>query len=176
MMNPTQARLKTFTPEQLIRLAGWSAYASGSVSVMGILFIIGMLAFPDPFGKLNDICVLIQYALALPLTVALHWLLKDRAPALSRAAMWVGISGMVAIAILQYLLVADIISFTDQVGMVVFAMFVVLGVWFAITGHLGRATGRLTHSLRMSFLAWTYLGYPFWAFWIGRQLLKERRL
>jgi hypothetical protein len=47
----------------------------------------------------------------------------------------------------------------------------VVGLWLVITGYLGRSTGRLPHSLRMSLLAVPYFGYPIWALWLGRRLL-----
>ncbi len=122
-------------------------------------------------GWLNDVFVLIQYALALPIAVVLHRLLRRHNPSLSLAAMVVGIGGMLAIVVLQFLLVVDALTFAQQVVPVTIAILVV-GLWLVITGYLARSTGRLPHSLRMSLVAVPYFGYPIWAFWLGRHLLQ----
>jgi hypothetical protein len=44
-----------------------------------------------------------------------------------------------------------------------------------LTGYLGSSSGTLPHGLRMGLLAVTYVGYPIWAFWLGRRLLQQIR-
>lgn len=171
--------MRTKYLDPLVYLAGWCAIASGIVSVTGIVFLAVMyigfftdnLAF-QRFGTLNDICIIIQYLLALPITLVLHQRLKAQAPILSRAAMWIGIAGMIAVAVLQWLLVSGVLTFEEQVGLVIVALLIV-GVWLLITGYLGRSTGKLPSSLLLSVLALFYLGYPVWAFWVGRNLLSR---
>ena len=47
-------------PRQLVRVAGWCAYASGIVSIFGILFLVAFFTtFIGPLGTLNDIAVVI---------------------------------------------------------------------------------------------------------------------
>jgi hypothetical protein len=174
MTHVTQIQLQASGPARLNQIAGWAAYASGAVSAVGVVFLIAMFAVGGPFGHLNDICVLIQYLLALPIPVALHQILRFRAPVLSRLTMVIGIVGMLAVIFLQYLLVAGVLSFAEQGGPVTFAMLVVVGAWLVITGYLGRSTGKLPHSLLMSIIAVPYFGYPAWAFWLGRHLLSGR--
>jgi len=169
-----QAQLQAPAPARLIRLAGWLAYVSGAVSTIGVVFFVGMLAVKGPFGRLNDLCVMIQYLLALPIPLALHRLLQARAPFLSKLAMLIGILGMMAVVVLQFLLVVDVLSFSEQVGPVTFAMIVMVGAWLVITGYLGRSTGKLPRSMLMSIVAVPYFGYPVWAFWLGRHLLSGR--
>ena len=58
-------------PRQLFRVAGWCVYASGIVSIFGILFLVAFFTtFIGPLGTLNDIAVVIQYGLMLPIAVA----------------------------------------------------------------------------------------------------------
>ena len=48
----------------------------------------------------------------------------------------------------------------------------VLAAWFVIVGYLGRSSGVLPGGVRMGLLAATYVGYPIWALWLGRRLLR----
>ena len=69
-------------------------------------------------------------------------------------------------------LVLGLLPFERQAGWVSLALFVGVGAWLVITGLVARATGRMPNSLLMSGLAVPYLGYPVWAFWLGRLLLR----
>jgi hypothetical protein len=164
----------------LICFAGWCAYLSGVISFIGIVFLgLMFIGFStnnwrlQRFGTLNDICIIIQYLLALPITLALHQRLKAYGLALSRVTMLIGIAGMIAIVILHLLLVRGVMTFEEQVGFVVIAL-IVIGIWLVITGYLGRSTKRMPYSLLMSVLAATYIGYPIWAIWLGRLLLSNK--
>jgi hypothetical protein len=172
--------MKDKHPGQLTRVAGWCAIVSGVVSVIAIVFLVIMYVgfFVDDiqlqrFGPLNDVCLIIQYLLALPIALALHQLFRTHAPVLSRVAMLIGIVGMIAVVVLQLLLVVGVMTFDEQVGPVMVAL-LVAGAWFVITGHLGRSTRKLPRGLVMGILAAFFLGYPIWAFWLGRQLLGGR--
>ena len=162
-----------------VRLGGRAAYASGAIGTIGLAFFVAMyVSFAldssavGAFGWLNDVLVMVQYLVAVPIAVALHALHGARNPALSRFAMVVGISGMFATAALQFLLVIGALTFAQQVVPVSVALLVV-GAWLVITGYLGRSTGTLPHGVRMSLLAVLYVGYPIWAFWLGRRLLAQ---
>ena len=78
--------------------------------------------------------------------------------------------GVLAIAVLQILLIAGVLSFDQQVGPVSVAFFGLFGGWLLITGYLGRGLQALPRSMLMSFVGWTYVGYPIWAFWLGGRL------
>jgi hypothetical protein len=163
----------------VLRPGGWTAYASGVVSAISWVFLIAMFASfavgaTSPglvFGRINDVLVVVWGLLALPLAVALHALLRVRAPILSGLAMMIGISAIVAIMVLQSLLVVGALTFEEQIGPVSIA-FLVLAVWFVMTGYLGSSSGALPHGVRMGLLAATSVGYPIWAFWLGRHLLR----
>lgn len=164
----------------LVYFAGWCSIASGIVSFIGIVFLIAMfIGFStnntglQRYGTLNDICIIIQYLLALPITLSLYQFQKAYALFLSRAAMLIGIAGMIAVAVLQWLLVSGVLTFEEQVGPVTVALLVV-GVWLVITGYVGRLAGNMPHSLLVSVLAAFYVGYPIWAIWLGRLLLSSK--
>jgi hypothetical protein len=152
------------------RLGGWPALASGIVAAVGLVLWFARFAFPGGIvGWLNDVLVMVQYALALPIAVALHTLFRRHRPTLSLLAAVVGIAGMLAVVALQFLLVVRALTFAQQVVPVSTAILVV-GVWLVATGYLGRSTGLLPRGLLMSLPAVPYFGYPIWALWLGRTL------
>jgi hypothetical protein len=123
------------------------------------------------FGLLNDICVAIQYLLTIPVALALYRILLPYNPALIRLATIVGIAMMLVVIGLQLALIFGVVTFEQQVVWVSLAMIVGVGSWLVITGLVARSTGRLPNSVLMSSVAVPYLGYPVWAFWLGRRLL-----
>jgi hypothetical protein len=159
-------------------MGGRAAYATAVVAPIGLAFLVAMyvsfaLGAKSPglaFGWINDMLAVVTGLLMLPVAVAVHVLLRDRAPRASRLALILGIGANVAIAILQSLLVAGVLTFDQEIGPVLIA-FLALVVWFVTTGLMGSSTGVLPHGIRMSVLAATYIGYPFWAAWLGRHLL-----
>ena len=151
-------------------MAGWCAYASGIVSIFGIVFLVAFFTtFIGPLGTLNDISVIIHYTLTLPIALVLRQILRPYGPVLSQVAMLLGIVGMVAVIVLQILLVTGVLSFTQQVGMVIIAFMVILA-WFVLNGFLGRSSDKLPKSMLLHVLAGLYFGYPFWAFSLSRWL------
>jgi hypothetical protein len=165
-----------------LRIGAWTAYASGAVAAIGVPLLIGMYAVvfrsgPNHprvarLGGANDAMVLAQYALALPLAVVLHQRNRSTDPRFSGAATAVGMSAMTAIVVLQALLLADVLEFEDQIAYVAIA-FWLLVFWFITVGRLGRANGLLTgRTTLMSLVGASYIGFPIWAFWLGRQLSR----
>ncbi len=153
-----------------IHVAVWCAYTSGTVSIFGILFLVAFYTTPiGLLGTLNDIAVFIQYGFMLPIALALHQLIRHHRPILSLVALLLGIAGMLAVIALQILLVTGVLPFAQQIGMVIVGFLVVLA-WFVITGYLGRSTGRMPKSMFLNVLAGLYIGYPVWAFLLGRRL------
>ena len=159
---------------QRFRVISLSAYASGVVSIVGIVFLLLSWIVGGPFGRLNDNAVIIQYLLALPMPLALQQFMQDRAPALSKITMLIGIVAICAVVVLQLLLVVGALSFEQEVGLVLIAL-LVFGVWIVITGYfLGRSIGKLPRSLLISVLAALYFGYPIWAIWLARLLVSRK--
>jgi hypothetical protein len=163
----------------ILRLGGRVAYATAFIAPIGLAFLVAMyVAFALGamsqglvFGWVNDTLAIVTGLLMLPIVVAVHILLRKGAPRASRLALIVGIGANVAIVILQSLLVAGVLTFEQEIGPVLIA-FLALVVWFVTTGLMGRSTGVFPHGLRMSVLAATYVGYPFWAVWLGRHLVR----
>jgi hypothetical protein len=166
----------------VLRLGGWAAYANGVVSAIGLVFLIAMYASFAVgatssglvFGWINDVSAVVAAVLILPLVIAVHVLLRPHTPILSGLAMLIGIGANVAIMVLQSLLVIEALTFEEEIGPVLIA-FLFLVVWLVMTGYLGSRSGALPHGLRMGLLAVTYVGYPIWAFWLGRRLLELAR-
>lgn len=160
----------------LLRVAGWSAYASGVVAISGLLPILTIFAFGVNIPKLNDSAVIVQYVLALPITLALHPLARPRAPFLSTVALLSGIIGICAVAVIQMVwLFVAILNWRTYIILIGTAM-LLIGSWAVITGSaLSRSTGPLRRSLLMGVLAATYVAYPIWAIWLGRLLLTGKR-
>jgi len=160
--------------------AGRITIVSGVLAAIGVAFLVAMFvsfgvgatSAGMVFGRINDVLVMLAYLLAGPSALALHKLLRLRAPLLSLIAAVIGIGAIIAIVVLQALLIAGALTFEQQVGPVSIAL-VVLGGWFVLTGHMGRSSGVLPNGVRMGILAATYVGYPAWAFWLSRRLAEQ---
>jgi hypothetical protein len=161
---------RTKPSDSLFRIAGWCAYASGVTFIIAWIPLVTILAFRVKIPYLNDSAAIVQYFLALPITIALHRLVQAHAPVLSRVAMLSGIIGIFAVAVIQIVLLAGLLpSYTTYIILITTA-FLMIGAWLVITGYLVRSTGKLPNSVLMSWLGAIYIGYPVWAFWLGRHL------
>jgi len=164
----------------VLRWGGLTAYASGAIAAVGIVFLVAMFASfavgaKSPgmaFGRINDVLVMVSYALAAPIVVALHLLLRPTAPRLSALAAVIGMGGLAAIVFLQLLLVVGALTFDEQIGLASL-VYLFLAAWFITTGYLGSSSGILPRGVLMGFLAATYVGYPIWAIWLARHLLRR---
>jgi hypothetical protein len=165
--------------DPLIRAAGSFAIVSGAISAVGVALLVAMFAlFATPnqalaqsVGKLNDICVALQYLLTIPIALALHKILQQYNPNLIMLATIVGIASMLIVIALQLALIFGWMTFERQVGWVSLFMLGGVGAWLIITGLVARAAPGLPNSVLMSAIAVPYVGYPVWAFWLGRRLL-----
>lgn len=171
---------QTTETDSLIRAAGGFAIVSGIISAIGVVFLIMMFILFGTsnrtlgltFGLLNDICVAAQYALTIPIALALYRILEPYNPVLIRVATVVGITMMLVVVGLQLALIFGVMTFERQVVWVSLAMIVGVGAWLVITGLVAQSTGKLPNSLLISGIAVPYVGYPVWAFWLGRLLLS----
>lgn len=170
---------QTLPSDSLLRVAGRFALISGVISAVGVALLIAMFAlFATPFktlgltiGKLNDICVALQYLLTIPVALALYRILLPYNPTLIRIVTVIGIAAMLVVIVLQLALIFGVLTFEQQVPWVSLAMLGGVGLWLLITGRVAQSTGKLPNSMMMSAIAVPYLGYPAWAFWLGRRLL-----
>jgi hypothetical protein len=161
-------------PKGSLRLASWLAYISGVVSIFGIVFLVLFFAGAGgQFGTLNDIAVIIQYVLMLPIVAIFRRYLTPDNERLSQAAFLIGLIGMLTVIALQSLLVANLIPFPPYI-IIVSIGFLVAMVWFIINGMVGRAAGKLPGGLVLDILAGLYVGYPIWAFRVGSRLMSTR--
>jgi hypothetical protein len=166
--------------DPMVRAAGGIAILCGIVSSIGVTLLAGMyvlfwtsdLSLGLTLGMLNDITVALQYLLSIPIALALCRILLPYHPALMRIATLVGIAMLLVVVGLQLLLIFGVMSFDVQVIWVSLAMIVGVGSWLVITGLVARSTGKLPRSMLMSAIAVPYVGYPLWAFWLGRHLLR----
>jgi hypothetical protein len=115
--------------------------------------------------------VAIQYLLTIPIALALYRILLPHNPTLIRVATIGGVAAMLIVIVLQLALIFEVLTFQQQVVWASLAMIVGVGSWLVITGLVARSTERLPNSVVMSAVAVPYLGYPVWAFWLGRRLL-----
>jgi hypothetical protein len=173
------ANPQSVTPDTFIHTAGRFAIASGIIASIGVVFLIAMFVFfatplkslGATFGMVNDICIAIQYLLAIPIALALRQILLPYNPTLIRVATVEGIVMMLVVVGLQLALVFGLLPFEKQVVWVTLAMLVGIGAWLVITGLVARSSGRFPNSLLMSSLAVPYVGFPLWAFWLAQHLL-----
>lgn len=165
----TQA-VATNVPEGLIKLAGWCAYLSGVVAVIGIVFLGLMFAGAERFGPMNDVTIIIQYILVLPIVITVWMILRPLDNPLNTPMLVLGLAAMLAVIVLQVLLVTGVLPFERQVFMVT-AAFVVGIVWYVATGRMARPLGLLPQSVPLQVLSGLYLGYPVWAFKVGALFL-----
>lgn len=146
---------------------------------MGVVFFLAMYTFFATknqalalrVGMLNDICVALQYLLAIPIALALYRILGIYNPTLIRFITVTGILALLATVGLQLLLIFGVLTFEQQFLWVALAIILGIGSWLLVTGLVARSTGRLPNSLLMSILAVPYFGFPVWTFWLGRRLL-----
>ena len=161
----------------LCRVAGWAALASSVVAAIGVVFILllyaGMLTGATallPFGPANDVCVIVQYLLALPVALALDRILRRHAPTASRLATCAAIVGIVGVTVFQSLLLAGALSFERQILPASLSV-LLMGLWIVVAGGVGQRSGELPASRASIVAAALYFGYPVWAWRVGRLLL-----
>jgi hypothetical protein len=157
-------------------IAKRTALASAIVAAVGVvclvLLYIGLLA---PFrrllifGPLNDICVLVQYALALPTVLALHRVMRTDAPISSLCAVITAMVGIVGVVLFQALLLLGLMSFRAQVAWAS-ASVLLVGGWIVMTWAIGRRRGVVPASAILTFAAAVYFGYPLWIYSVGHRL------
>jgi hypothetical protein len=171
--------LRRVTPRRW-KITAWSAYASGTAAAIGVPLLAAMYAVIfrygprhpaiEWFGIPNDVCVLVQYALAIPIAVALHRHNRATAPLVSLTVTTLGMGAMISIVVLQALLIAGVVPFEEEVVYVGIAM-LILVIWFLVVGRLGRSSGLLSgRTTLMGLLGASYFGFAIWAFWLARQL------
>ena len=201
-----------------IQYAGWAAFFSGTVAILGLVSLILFFSLestpnsvqsPHFWGPIRDIAPIIQMVSLFVVAFVIYRMLRSSTPGLSMMSGAIGVIGMLGVALLQFLLIFKVISFEQEVGLVLIATAAV-GILLIIVIFLGRRQGSLPSrlawlgiSVGVAFVlepvmlsaaggavAWrvfmsnylllavsavvflvSYVGFPVWAFWLGRVFL-----
>ena len=163
----------------LFGLAGWAAYGSAGVSALGVVCIVllyvGLITSTKAlliFGPINDLCVAIQYLLALPVLVAVQRLTQPQSPRLTVFASTLGALGIAGIIVFQALFLAGLMSFATQLPFAS-ASVLTIGAWILFAGAMGRRGNVIASGVTVDILAALYFGYPVWAYRMGQQLVAR---
>jgi hypothetical protein len=151
-----------------------AAYASGILATVGLVFLILFFAGVPVFGPLNDIAVIIQYLLLLPIMFRIHSMLATRSQKLRAAALMVGLAGAIAVIVLQSMLVLGLVTFRRQITLVIPA-FLICMLWFVLVERLGGSKGYVPAGTFFSIMAGLVVGYPFWAFKLAKNLEAQSK-
>lgn len=160
-----------------LRFAAWAAFTAAAIAAVGALFLVAMFASLGTgarsagltFGRINDLLILVSYPLATPAVLGVHRLLRPHAPIRMTVATTISIVSIGAIALLQALLVVEVLTFEQQVIPVTIAI-VGFAVGQAMAAAVGRSTGLMPGGVRWALPTAVYFGFPLWAVWVGRQL------
>lgn len=163
-----------------LRVAGVTSLASSAVAAIAVVLLtlmflafgLGAASAGQAFGLINDVLILVAYALALPGVLATAALLRSRRAGLVMIAALVAVAAIVGIVVLQWQLVTGGLSFEQQIGPVSVA-FLALGAWFVLSAYLG--TGLLPYGVGTALAAALYIGYPLLALRLGRSLSGRSR-
>jgi len=152
--------------EQLVRLC---TLISAVAAVVGLIFLAIFYSGAGIFGPLNDIAVIIQYIFMLPIAFYIYRRIEPQGRFMSISVTLIGVLGMLAVIVLQTLLVVGVISFGQQIGMVMIAFLVVM-LWFVLVESLGRDDEIIPKGRLLAVLAGMVIGYPVWAKRLRRNL------
>lgn len=162
----------------LARSAGWLAYISAAIVTadlaVSILFVTQGWVGPGPHSHsilVESLDVLAALS-ALALALYLYRLWHSNVTSLFRVFLLVGIVGGLYMAVLHALFVLEVLWFSDSFGAFLLGL-LVYAIWTVGIGYYLQTRGHVPHSLLMSVLGATAIGYPVWAYWLGRVLMNS---
>ena len=169
--------------DRLARIAGPALVASSVAGAVGLVFLAAMFAAfaagaqatGMTLGFVNDVTGVVTPILAAPAIVVVGRILGTRSPRLAPVLTVIALVAMGAIVVLQSLLVAKVLTFERQILPVSLAM-LVWGGWFVAVGYLGRRDGALPVGPGLGLASALYVGYPVWAWRLGRWLVVATRV
>jgi hypothetical protein len=179
-MERTTLTARAQSPTSLgMRVAGMASLASAAIAGVAVIllllmfgaFALGATSVGQAFGAVNDALTLVAYVLAAPGILATGAMLRHRRPVLVPLLVLMAIGALAVVVVLQWQLVAGILTFDQQIGPVSIA-FVVLGAWFVLSAYLG--AGLLPYGVGIGVAAALYIGYPVLAYRLGRCLTGWR--
>ena len=134
-----------------VTYVGWSAILSGAIDLIGFVFLLLFFALEAPlwiqsgepdtpplFGTINDASSIFVALFMIPVAVALNKINRSQHPTLSLISLIIGMTGMLATAIIQALYVTRLIQ-TTQEGVLVGIASAFTGLWMILVNVLGRA-------------------------------------
>lgn len=152
--------------------AATAAVAIGFLAAMFAAFAAGARELGMTLGWINDALVLVSYALAAPIAIAVARLLRDAGRITGTMLLALGLAAVAGITALQWFLVVGVLTFEEEIGPVSIA-FAAFGAWTVATGWLGARSGTMPKGGRMGLLGASYVGFPFWAIHVGRSLRRR---
>jgi hypothetical protein len=180
-------------PANLNLLFGWILYLSAAATIATAVTVILFFTLGGRFGKINDAVSVLQMLLMLPVSVGLFLLIHHGGAGLALLATVVGAIGMFIAAILQALLVFDVVKYEQTIA-IVLAAGGAIGLWLllanilalnidalpsglAISGiavgvgyilvALGFRIGGQEHPLSYAGALLVIVGYSIWSIWLG---------
>ena len=134
-----------------VTYVGWSAILSGAIDLIGFVFLLIFFALEAPhwiqsgepdtpplFGTLNDASFIFVALFMIPVAVALDKMNRRQSPTSSLISLIIGMTGMLATAIIQALYVPRLIQ-TAQQGILLNIALTFIGLWMILVNALGRA-------------------------------------
>jgi len=133
-----------------VTYVGWSAILSGAIDLIGFVFLLIFFALEAPhwiqsgepdtpplFGTLNDASFIFVALFMIPVAVALDKMNRRQSPTSSLISLIIGMTGMLATAIIQALYVPRLIQ-TAQQGILLNIALTFIGLWMILVNALGR--------------------------------------
>jgi hypothetical protein len=126
------------------------ALTAGITGLLANVLLVLFFLLAQPFGEArqrfmwlgtaNDWVIVVQFLTLVPVALAVRrWQPANRAVRLTTTA---AVTAMVGIAVLQLLLIADVLDFEIQVGLIV-ALFLVIYAWVLVVSSTGHRHGIL---------------------------------
>ena len=180
----------------LFRFAGWSAYVSAAATIFGFVTLITFFIVGDPFGIMNDVSSVVIVLSALPVLFSLYQLHRSAFPAANLTALVIGVIATLSAAVVQTIFILTRKTFGDTVtisygifgvSLVIYGCLALADkmlprglAWFGIVAGIGYVlvitgfiVGGPNHPLTYVGGLSSIIGYPTWAIWLGRVLLRS---
>lgn len=183
-------------------LFGWTLYLSAVATIATAITAILFFTLGERFGKLNDAISVLQMILMLPASAGLFLLIRHGGAELALLATVIGVIGMLAAAVLQALLVFNVVRYEQTITAVltaggaiglwlllvnILALYVaVLPSGLAISGiivgvgyilvALGFRIGGQDHPVSYAGAILVTVGYSIWSIWLGWLFTSGRQI
>jgi hypothetical protein len=115
--------------------AGLSALLAAAATVVGAITLVLFFSRGEPWGRLNDASSVVLMLALIPVAVIVATLESETKTTTVLPVAGLGISAMIAVAVLQALLVARRVTY-EQTKRQVLAGGAVVGLWYILSGLL----------------------------------------